>query len=116
MIEQRSGRAAVLTVFALQGVILGTWAPRVPALAEHVHADAGELGLALLGGGVGLIVAAPIAGRLCARFGARRVVLLAALTGAAVLPVAALVPSPIFLGLVLLGLAAAVGTLDVAMN
>lgn len=109
-------RIAVLWAFLLQGVIIGTWAPRMPAVAAQVHADAGELGLALLGGGVGLIITAPIAGRLCARFGARLVVTVAALIAAAMLPLLALVPTPALLGLVFVGLAGAAGTVDVAMN
>jgi MFS family permease len=109
-------RIAVLWAFVLQGVIIGTWAPRVPAVAAHVRADTGELGLALLGGGVGLIIVAPIAGRLCARFGARLVVTVAALIAAVMLPLLALVPTPALLGLVFVGLAGAVGAVDVSMN
>lgn len=111
-----SGKNTVLTVFALQGTLFGTWVPRVPALAEHVHADAGSLGLALLGGSIGLIAAASVAGRLCARFGARSLVLISALASSAVLPLLAVVPQTLHLGLVLLALGASVGTLDVAMN
>jgi MFS family permease len=112
----RSGKTAVLIVFVLQGAIFGSWVPRVPALAEQVQAQAGALGLALLGGSVGLIVAAPLAGRSCARFGARRVVLVSSLLTTAMLPLLALAADPVQLGLVLLGLGASVGTLDVAMN
>jgi MFS family permease len=112
----RSGKTAVLVVFTLQGAVFGSWAPRVPALAEHVHAGAGSLGLALLGGSVGLILAASVTGRLCARFGARPLVLISALATAAVLPLMALAPSTTVLGLVLVALGAANGMLDVAMN
>src|SRR5690349_2103895 len=112
----RSAKVAVLVVFAVQGAIFGTWAPRVPALAEHVHAQTGSLGLALLGGSIGMIIAASVAGRLCARFGARLLVLISALASSAVLPVLAFAPSPLLLGLTLVLLGASVGTLDVAMN
>jgi MFS family permease len=110
------GKTAVLTVFALQGVFLGTWAPRVPAIAEHVHAQAGSLGLALLGASIGLILAASVAGRMCARFGAERLVLISSLAACAALPLLALVPSTLVLGLVLIAVGVSVGTLDVAMN
>ena len=112
----RAHKVAVLVIFAVQGVIVGTWAPRVPAVAEHVHAGTGELGLALLGASVGLIAAATVAGRLAARFGARRLVLISALLSAAVVPNLALVPTTPLLGLALVALGASVGTLDVAMN
>ncbi|HEV2780481.1 MAG TPA: MFS transporter [Actinophytocola sp.] len=112
----RSGKTAVLVVFTLQGAVFGSWVPRVPALAEHVHAEAGALGLALLGGSVGLIMAAPVTGQLCARFGARLLVLISALASAAVLPMLALAPTTPLLGLTLVALGASVGMLDVAMN
>lgn len=111
-----SGKTAVLVVFALQGAVFGSWAPRIPALAEHVHAEAGSLGLALLGGSLGMIVAASVAGRLCARFGARSLVLVSALAMSAVLPLLAIVPTTAQLGVVLVALGASNGTLDVAMN
>lgn len=112
----RAHKVAVLVIFAVQGVIVGTWAPRVPAVAEHVHAGTGELGLALLGASVGLIAAASVAGRLAAHFGARRLVLISALLSAAVVPNLALAPNTSLLGLALVALGASVGTLDVAMN
>ncbi|MFL6142479.1 MAG: MFS transporter [Labedaea sp.] len=111
-----TGKNPVLVIFVLQGVIFGSWVPRVPVVAEHVHADAGVLGLALLGGSVGLIAAASIAGRLCARFGARRMVLIAALAASAELPLLALAPTTLVLGLTMFLVGASVGTLDVAMN
>lgn len=111
----RSG-LSVFIVFALNGVVIGSWAPRMPALAEQIGASAGVLGLALLGASVGMIAAASLTGRLCARFGARVMVLGSALTAAAVLPLLASVASPVQLGLVLVLLGASVGVLDVAMN
>ena len=106
----------MLVVFAIQGATFGSWAPRVPALAEHVHAQVGSLGLALLGGSVGMIIAASFAGRLTARFGARRIVLVSALALVAVLPNLALAPTVPLLGLTMVALGASAGTLDVAMN
>lgn len=112
----RSGRLSVFIVFALNGLVIGTWAPRMPALAEQIGADAGVLGLALLGGSLGMIASASLTGRLCARFGARVMILCSALATAAVLPVLATVGSPLRLGLALVLLGGTVGMLDVAMN
>lgn len=114
--QVRSGRLSVFVVFALNGVVIGSWAPRMPTLAEQIGASAGTLGLALLGASVGMIAAASLTGRLCARFGARVMVLGSALASAAVLPLLASVGSPLQLGLVLVLLGASVGMLDVAMN
>lgn len=67
-------RVAVFTVFALNGLALGSWASRTPALSAHVHASPGVFGLALLGASVGMLAAASVAGRLVERAGARAVV------------------------------------------
>lgn len=111
-----SARLAVFVVFALNGVVIGSWAPRMPTVADQIDANAGQLGLALLGASVGLIAAASLTGRWCARFGARALVLISALAVVVVLPLMAVVGSPLQLGLALILLGATVGTLDVAMN
>ncbi|MFI9380334.1 MFS transporter [Kutzneria sp. NPDC052558] len=107
---------AVFVVFVLNGVVFGSWAARVPALAAQVGATPAGLGLSLFGVSVGLFVSAPIAGRLCAAFGSRAVMVLAAAAGFVVLPVLGLTASPLQLGLVLFGLGLTIGTLDVSMN
>ncbi|EWM13110.1 MFS transporter [Kutzneria sp. 744] len=107
---------AVFIVFVLNGVVFGSWAARVPALAAQVGATPAGLGLSLFGVSVGLIVAAPIAGRLCAAYGSRAVMVLGCVTGFVVLPVLGLTTSPLQLGLVLFALGLTVGTLDVSMN
>ncbi|GAB3581684.1 MFS transporter [Amycolatopsis endophytica] len=109
-------RVAVIVVFALNGAVYGSWAPRVPALAEQVGASPGTLGLALLGGTAGLLLAAPLSGRLSERFGARVVMLAATLLSCVVLPLAGLVGSVASLAVALFGLGFANGALDVAMN
>jgi fucose permease len=114
--QVRSGRVPVFIVFALNGAIAGSWAPRIPTLAEHIDASPGVLGLVLLGAPLGLATAASFAGQLCARFGARGMVLVSALAAASVLPVLALVTSPLQLGLVLVLLGASFGVFDVSIN
>jgi MFS family permease len=107
---------AVFVVFVLNGVVFGSWAARVPALAAQVGANPAGLGLSLFGVSVGLVVSAPVAGRLCAAFGSRAVMVLGAVTGFVVLPALGLTTSPLQLGLVLFALGLTVGTLDVSMN
>ncbi|GAA2671410.1 MULTISPECIES: MFS transporter [Actinosynnema] len=109
-------RFAVFAVFALNGIVFGSWAARVPALAARTGATEGVLGLSLLGASVGLAVTAPLAARLCVAVGARTVVLVSALLGALVLPAIGLVGSPLQLGAVLLVVGALNAALDVAMN
>ncbi|NIH84804.1 MFS family permease [Amycolatopsis granulosa] len=111
-----SDRASVFVVFALNGAVYGSWAPRVPALADQAGAGPGTLGLALLGGTAGLLLAAPLSGRWTERFGARRVMVVSTLLSCAVLAVTGLVGSVASLAIALFGLGFASGALDVAMN
>lgn len=112
----RTGFVSVFVVFALNGAAIGSWAPRMPTVAGQIHAGPGQLGLALLGSSLGMIVAASLTGRWCARFGARALVAVSSLATVLVLPLLAVVGSPPQLGLALVLLGASVGMLDVAMN
>lgn len=112
----RAERWSVFVIFALNGIVIGSWAPRMPAFAAQIGANDGQLGLALLGGSVGMIVAASLTGRWCARSGARLVMFVAALATVVVLPLMALVGSALQLGGTLVLLGASVGMLDVGMN
>ncbi|GAA4002118.1 MFS transporter [Allokutzneria multivorans] len=109
-------RIAVFVVFALNGAAFGSWAPRMPALAETLRAEPGTLGLALLGASVGMVLAASFCGRAVERFGARLGIAVPLLVGAAALPLIGLVDSIPLLAAVLLVLGAATGVVDVAMN
>ncbi|HEX6351618.1 MFS transporter [Actinophytocola sp.] len=112
----RSAGLSVFLFFALNGLIAGSWAPRMPTLADQIDASHGVLGLALLGASVGMISAASVSGRLCTRFGARATMMTSALIGVVTLPVLASVTSPLQLGLMLVLLGACFGMFDVAMN
>ncbi|GGP43293.1 MFS transporter [Saccharothrix coeruleofusca] len=109
-------RVAVFAIFLFNGAVYGSWAARIPALAQQVGASEGVLGLALLGASLGLALTAPFAARVCAAVGSRAVVLGSGVLSAAVLPVVGLVGTPLQLGLVLFVLGSAVAALDVAMN
>ncbi|MFE7132447.1 MFS transporter [Streptomyces sp. NPDC057638] len=114
--DRGPGIIAVLGAFVLNGALLGSWAPRVPALATQIGADEGALGLSLLGASAGMIAASILAGRLCAAFGARVVMTVSGVAGSAMLPALGLARSPTTLGLLLIALGAMVGVMDVAMN
>ncbi|HEX5849684.1 MAG TPA: MFS transporter, partial [Rubrobacter sp.] len=81
----RSARAAVLAVFFTNGVIIGTWVVRIPAIKERLDLGEGLLGIALLGAAVGALIAMPAVGALVSRFGSRRIVGLSALALSVVL-------------------------------
>ncbi|MGH3624483.1 MAG: MFS transporter [Sciscionella sp.] len=111
-----SARTAVLMVFALHGAVYGSWAARVPALAEQVDARPGGLGLALLGTSIGMVAAALLTGRLCAAVGSRIVVIVCGLGCSLLVPLLGLASSIPLLGVTLAGLGAMVGAMDVSMN
>jgi MFS family permease len=112
----RTARAAVLAVFFTNGVVIGTWVVRIPAIKESLGLGEGLLGVALLGAAVGALIAMPVVGALVSRFGSRRVVGISALALSVVLLTPGLASNLLLLVLALVMLGAANGGLDVAMN
>jgi MFS family permease len=111
-----SPRVAVSAAFLIHATVSGTWAPRLPAIKESLELSDGELGTALVGLAIGLLIGTRVAGAPVDRFGSRPVMragfpLLAATL---VLPGVANSLVTLFLSLFVLGLAS--GALDVAMN
>lgn len=111
-----SPRLATFVVFLLNGAVFGTWASRVPALAQQIGAEVGSLGLALLGASAGLAFTAPLAARICALYGSRGVLIVSSLLSPLLLPVLALSQSPLQFGLTLVALGASIAMMDVSMN
>ncbi|AZM92586.1 MFS transporter [Streptomyces sp. W1SF4] len=110
------GAAALYAVFFLNGIVLASWAPRIPQVKEQLGLSDGRLGTALLGVALGSVPAMPAAGLLVNRFGSRPVARCAALVYAPAIALPGLAGSltELLLGLAVLG--ASVGALDVAMN
>jgi MFS family permease len=112
----RSARAAVSAAFLIHSTVSGTWAARLPAIKQSLELSDGELGTALVGLAVGLVVGTRLAGAPVDRFGSRPVMRVGFPLLAASLLLPALADSLVglFLSLLVLGLAS--GALDVAMN
>lgn len=117
--ELLRARAAVVAVFAANGLAFASFISRTPAIRDTLGLSPGQLGLLLLCLSGGAVTGLPLSGPLVHRFGAARSVLFGALTvavglvslgggllGAAVVPAA--------VGLFLTGLGS--GLWDVAMN
>ncbi len=116
MSAPRRARFAVSAIFAVHGAVAGTFATRIPWIADHLHIDPGGLGLALLFGSVGAMITMPLTGRLVHRFPARVLVsVLMVLWCLAILPTALAPSVPALCGAMLL-YGATSGTADVAMN
>src|SRR5919107_3169736 len=109
-------RAAVSAAFLIHSTVSGTWAPRLPAIKESLGLSDGELGTALVGLAVGLVIGTRLAGAPVDRFGSRPVMRVGFPLLAATLVLPGLADSlvTLFLSLFVLGLAS--GALDVAMN
>ncbi len=111
-----SPRAAVSAAFLIHSTVSGTWAPRLPAIKESLGLSDGELGTALVGLAIGLVIGTRVAGAPVDRFGSRPVMRVGFPLLAATLVLPGLADSlvALFLALFVLGLAS--GALDVAMN
>jgi MFS family permease len=111
-----SPRAAVAAAFLIHSTVSGTWAPRLPAIKDSLGLSDGELGTALVGLAIGLVVGTRVAGAPIDRFGSRPVMRAGfpLLAGTLLLPGLAGNAPTLFLALLVLGIAS--GALDVAMN
>src|SRR5438093_6219206 len=86
----RGTRVAIALFFFGDGLLLGSWAARIPAVQRHTDLTNVRLGLALFAASVGAIAAMPLAGWLCGRVGSRGVTVAALLGGATSLFLASL--------------------------
>jgi MFS family permease len=114
--ERRRARFAVGIAFAVNGLLVGSWAPRIPAVKSGLDLSAGALGIALLAPALGTVLAARFAGGVGARHGSARAtrafgVLYCLLAWA---PGAAGTLALLWLALLVWG--AAMGSFDVSMN
>src|SRR5215210_9327840 len=112
----RAARRAVSVIFLLNGVLMGSWAARIPAVKERLDLGEAQLGLALGLVALGALVAMPVSGWMSARGGSRRTTRLAFALCCIGIPMPALAPSYALLLPAALLLGAGNGSLDVAMN
>lgn len=114
--QRRRARSAVAATFAINGLLIGSWAPRIPAVKADLHLSAGGLGIALLAPALGTLLAARTVGARTARHGSAGVTRLcgAAYCLLAWLPGMATNLGTLWLALLVWG--AAMGAMDVAMN
>jgi predicted MFS family arabinose efflux permease len=112
----RRARIATSVIFAAHGAVTGTFAARVPWVADHAGIGAGGLGIALLMPGAGALLAMPLSGRLVHRFDLRALVRVLMLGWCAALLLPALPTSLVLLCATLMVYGAAAGLADVAMN
>jgi MFS family permease len=116
--ERRLSRARLgaLSTFFLAGALCAVWTVRMPALKQKLDLSDAQLGLEVLGWGVGALVTMLIAGRIIGRYGSRSVLRLALPGTAACLALVGLAPN--FTLLIVTGLVFGLcfGLVDVSMN
>ncbi|MGZ5202021.1 MAG: MFS transporter [Telluria sp.] len=107
---------ALPLLFALFGLIMGSWAGRIPALAAGVHVSHAALSMVLLCGGLGAVVSYPISSYLMGNYGARKTLLVSGLALLADLVAIGMAPTVprLMLSVLMLGITAS--TFDVAVN
>jgi len=114
--EVSRARMAVTAVFFVTGAGLGVWAAYIPLLKAGLALNDAELGLVLLGMGLGAIASMPLAGFLAHRYGPTRVTALAAPAYAATLALPPFAPSQLSLAACAFLIGLSIGVCDIAMN
>jgi MFS family permease len=110
-------RRAVGTVFLLFGADTGTFASRLPWIADRLHLTSGILGLSVgLMMAIGAVVTIPFAARLVHRYGPRASTRVLITATGAMLAVPAFAPNAFVLSVVMLVSGAVYGTCDNAVN
>ena len=116
--QVRAAARATYVAFIASGFAFAGWAARIPQVRDGLHLQPSELGLVLLAGAAGSVIALPLSGPVLTRLGSRLTVALMAFVLAAGLVTAGLGylagVLPVAAGLFLIGFA--MGEWDVAMN
>src|SRR4030095_15372389 len=112
----RRSRVAVAVFFFINGAVLASWVPHIPAIkTRHMLSDR-ALGIVLLSMAAGSVLALPVAGSLVGRLGSRVMTAAAGIALCLALPLPVVSPSVALLSLSLALLGACNGLLAVSMN
>jgi MFS family permease len=112
----RRARFAVSVTFLITGAVVGTWAPRLPAIVDRLDLSPSTLGLALVGPTVGALIGMPLAGAVVSLVGSRVVTRIAVVAQCAALTGVSLAPSLPSLVAALVVLGVTNGSVEVSMN
>jgi MFS family permease len=114
--QNRVYRAAVSSLFFLQGLCFATWASRIPSIQQSLGLTDASLGVILFSLPIGSLLALPFAGWLVTRFGSKRIASNALFLYSIVLVTLGLAQNVpvLILGLVLFGIAG--NTANIAIN
>lgn len=114
--QGRRERAATSVLFFVNGAVVGCWVPFIPERAQALSLTAGRLGTVLLGGGLGAVIAMPLAGHLILRWGSRFLSTLCGIGFALMLFLNILMPDQWSLLVSLISFGIFGASMDIAMN
>jgi predicted MFS family arabinose efflux permease len=106
----------VALVFLANGVVVGSWLPRLPEIRDRLSMDLDTLGLTLALGGLGALIGSSVSGVVLGKIGARRSAIIGATILFGVLPLIAVVPTPFLFGTLLAVIGFVDAQTDVGMN
>lgn len=109
-------RLALPGLFAWFGIVMGSWAGRIPSLREGVQISHPMLSLVLLCGGLGAVMSFPVSSRLMASLGGRHTMLISGAVLLMVLLCIGFAPTLPLLMLAVLMLGISASSFDVGMN
>jgi predicted MFS family arabinose efflux permease len=112
----RRALIGVGTLFFVNGLLLGSWLPRLPEIRDDLAVQLGVLGLTLSAGALGSLLGSSVSGIGVQRLGARRAAVGAAYLLLVVYPLIAIAHSVVTLGLVLASIGFLDSNADVGMN
>ncbi|MFZ0626934.1 MAG: MFS transporter [Acidimicrobiia bacterium] len=114
-----TNRRAILGVgvlFFVNGLVLGSWLPRIPELRDRLGIDLGSLGLILAAGSFGSLLGSALSGLTVRKLGSRGAGMVAALGLLAALPLLSQARGPLSLAAVLGTIGFIDSNADVGMN
>lgn len=107
---------AVSAAFFFNGLIIGSWASRIPAFKAGFDLGPASLSLLLLALAGGALLAFPIGGMLTEKYGAAKITFWALALAMPLLMWVGWAPSLVSFAISLMALGAVIGAMDVAMN
>jgi MFS family permease len=113
---RQRARAAVAITFAANGMLFGSWVPRIPEVKHHLGLSSAALGLALLAAAVGSVLSMNLYGRASAHFGSGRLTRISVVLFCATGWLPGLADNLPALWLTLLVCGMTIGGFDVVMN
>lgn len=103
-------------LFFVNGLVVGSWIPRLPEIRDRLALDLRTLGLTLALGGLGSLIGSAMSGLVVGRFGSRRSAVVAAVVVYLFLPLIAVAPTAALLASVLALMGFVDSHADVGMN